>query len=46
MVLDDGNDPIMITIGISKFDVKWILIDDDSDVEVLFLNAFQVTGMK
>lgn len=40
MVPDDGNDLIFITVSIANFDVKRILIDVGSVVEVLSLDAF------
>lgn len=36
----------MITIGITNFDVKRILIDDGSVVKVLFLDVFKAIGLK
>lgn len=45
MVSDDGNDLIVITIGIANFDVKRILIDDRSVVEIFFYNAFKEMGL-
>lgn len=46
MVLDDGNDPIVITTSITNFDLKRILIDNGSVVEVLSLDAFKVMRLK
>lgn len=41
MVAYEGNDPFVITTKIANFDVKSVLIDDGSVVEVISLNAFQ-----
>lgn len=46
MIPDDGNDPIVITEGIINFDVKRILMDNGSAVEILSYNAFRDMGLK
>lgn len=45
-VFDDGNDPIVISAKIANFEVKRILIDDGSAVEILSLKAFKAMGLK
>lgn len=46
MILDDCNDPIVITAGIANFDVNRILIDYGSFVEILSYNAFKEMGLR
>lgn len=46
MVLDDGNGPIVITTCIANFDVKRVLIDDGSALEVLSIDALTTMGLK
>lgn len=41
MILDNSSYPIVITAGIANFEVKRILIDDGSAIEILSYNAFK-----
>lgn len=46
MVPDDGNDLIVITVCITNFDVKKVLVDNGSAVETLSLDAFKAMRLK
>lgn len=46
MVPNNDNNPIVITAQVAKFDVKRILIDNGSVVEILSFSAFQAMGLK
>lgn len=46
MISDNDNDPIVITAGIINFDVKMILIDNGSVMEVFSLDAFRAMRLK
>ena len=41
IVLDNGNDPIVVSAIINTFPIERILIDDGSAVKVLMWKAFQ-----
>ncbi|KAA3484523.1 RNA-directed DNA polymerase-like protein [Gossypium australe] len=43
---EEGNDPMVVSTTIARFEVKIILIDSGSVMEVLTLDAYQKTGLK
>ncbi|KAK5839861.1 hypothetical protein PVK06_008706 [Gossypium arboreum] len=43
---DEGNDPMVISTTIAGFEVKIILVDSGSVMEVLTLNAYKKMGLK
>ena len=39
-VWNPHDDPIVISLTIFKYDIKWILVDNESSADILFYDAF------
>ena len=40
------DDALVVTLRIAGFDVKWVMIDQDSGAEIMHPNLFKILGLK
>ena len=45
IVVDNDNDPIVVSIIIGNYQVQRVLIDDESTVEILSYDVFRKMGL-
>lgn len=43
---DPHNDALVISLSIANFLTKWILVDNESSANVLFINVYREMGLK
>ena len=43
---DPHDDALVISLSIANFLTKWILVDNESSANMLFLNAYREMGLK
>ena len=45
-MIQPHDDALVVTLRIAGFDVKWVMIDQDSGAEIMYPDLFKSLGLK